>query len=130
MAFKLTKEQSLRWDKLHTNLQVEQDELTQAIERVNAAIAATVSGLQAYVDDYNAAINEAKEFLEEVAGDWRSEFDEKSEGWQESDKGQEVSDQLESMENYSPEEFELADIEAFDVPDDSGVEEFIACKPE
>lgn len=129
-GFKLSKEQSVRWDKLHTDLQTEHSALTGAIEEFNKSIADAVQALQAYVDDYNNVVHEAKEFLEEVAGEWRSDFDEKSEGWQEGDKGQEVNEQIESMENYNPEDFELPDIEAFDVPADDAVEEFITSKPE
>ena len=88
MAFKLTKRQE-------TDRQIHVDELRKAHTVLEKAI-----------EDYNEKINDAKEFVEGVASDWRTEFDERSEGWQEGETGQVVEELIsnwESMEFFDAE---------------------------
>lgn len=69
------------------------------------------------LDDYNAKVEEANELRGSIADDMQNYFDNKSEKWQESDKGQEYQAWMERWQ----EEFETVSIEEpteldFDVP--------------
>lgn len=84
--FSLSKHQIVEFDK-------HQAALTMAHETLTAAI-----------DAYNAVVEDAEAFITGVAEDFRSAWDEKSERWQESDRGQEVGEFIETWEAISIEQ--------------------------
>lgn len=71
-AFKLSKAQIKQHVELHEEL------------------AAAESALESAIEAYNAVLAEAREHCQEIAETAQSEWDEKSERWQESDKGVEA----------------------------------------
>lgn len=99
MAFNLTKEQCDERRDIVAKLRAAHDELT----------AATIA--------YNEALSEMCDFVEAVANDQRSAFDEKSERWQESDTGQEVDEWIQSFEN-------LEAPDQLDEPDETFIDDF------
>jgi len=88
MAFKLSRQQMARRELL--------------IEQLRDGHAALETAIQIF----NDAVARAKDLVEEVGGDWRNQFDDMSESWQEGDKGQEVEQLVadwESMEFFDAE---------------------------
>jgi len=55
--------------------------------------------LESAVTEYNEALTATKEFVSGKAAKWQDEFDDKSETWQEGDKGSEVSELIAEWEN-------------------------------
>ena len=99
MAFKLTKEekdtrlQILKdlkegWANLDDVRNGAETRIQEAIEEVNQAVGV-----------YEAALEAAEAFRDEVATRLREEWDGKSEGWQEGDNGAEASTLVEEWEN-------------------------------
>ena len=127
--YRLTKEQEKDWASHHEKVITEQSAIEAAIEQFNKAVAAAQAALQPYVDDYNEAVNEAASFVATVAEDWRSKFDDASESWQESDKGQEVAEVIEGLEGFSPAEFQLPEPNEIDGPEDVA-DELLNIQPE
>ena len=109
MAFKLTKdEEKLRFeliDRLNTErAKVEnQEKITQ--NRIQDA----VDDLQAFVEGFQKAVEDAKAFCDDVSARLRDEFDDKSDTWKESDKGQEAESFVSTWEDASFED--VGDVE-------------------
>lgn len=83
MAFKLTKLQTVQIDALRAKVEVAKEEVQNAAE------------------NFNEALLELREAVTEIAEDWQSEFDDKSEKWQESDRGEEVQSFISSWTEYA-----------------------------
>ena len=96
--FKLTKDQEAKFNRLSTALREAYDELTAA---VNA---------------YNQEASNARDFASEVAGDWESDYDSKSDRWRESDKASEVQDLVSQWQEV--------DIPDLDEPDETPINDF------
>jgi DNA repair exonuclease SbcCD ATPase subunit len=106
MAFKLTKDE--RAD-LADHLGTLQEKL-QKIREAEAARLETITAedekVKAAIADYNGALADAKTFVEETAERLRGEYDEKSERWQEGDKGSAASEFIEQWENVDMEDID------------------------
>ena len=79
-----------RRDAIQERLTAAHNELTDAIAGFELALEPLVTAVNAKVDAYNEALQDARGFLEDEANSAQEAFDEKSERWQESDKGQAV----------------------------------------
>jgi hypothetical protein len=107
MAFRLTKDQLRQKETLRTTLR----EAEQAFE---SAITA-----------YNQAAEQAAEWVQTTADSIRSEYDSKSERWQDSRTGQAVSVWLDEWDNFDADIMELPESVASaieNLPDRPGVE--------
>lgn len=117
MAFKLTKEEQKARDAHLVELQEKWQDIEQAVEKGREAINEAFAHVCSAISAYNEARNAADTWREEVASRLRGEYDDKSETWQESDRGQEVSafvDEWENIENSEVDEPEIPDL---DLPD-------------
>jgi hypothetical protein len=97
MNFRLSKQQDVDWQK--------------AIGKARAALD-TVSEA---VGAYNTRLNEVRDMAMHMSGDWRRDYDARSQRWQNSHRGQSVNEWIEAWENYEPTEA--------DDPDDSAITE-------
>ena len=75
----------------------ERNEIADAIRTAAEAHSDAVSG-------YNDAMDNAKAFVEEVASRLREVYDNRSEKWQEGDKGQSADAFIQTWEEFSPDE--------------------------
>lgn len=130
MAFKLTKQQAGNWDRHVQALGDAHELISDSIFNFNQALKEGLAAIQVMVDDYNERLAAAKTFVNELGAEWREQFDEKSESWQDGDSGQEASGVIEAMENWSPEEFELNTVDQLEKPDVNEAEEMEAIAPE
>lgn len=117
MAFKLTKNEATTRDDFVARFEMASAELDQVRETTNEAIEALLGPLNEKITAYNVILAEAKEYAEEIAARFQTEFDDKSEKWQESEKGVAVSEMIESWTNLDFEEVDdvaIDQIEDFD----------------
>jgi hypothetical protein len=103
MAFRLTKDEQTQKTKIQASLQASWDALEDAKAGAEDKIRTALEELNVFLEAYQKVVSEAEAFREEVAGRLREEWDEKSDGWQEGDKGQEANSFIEEWENASME---------------------------
>lgn len=123
MAFKLSKQDAERRAKEVADLNELKDKVNAAVETYNEKVTELKAAVQEAVDEYNGALAEARGFVEDVASQAQSEYDDKSERWQESEKGMSVAEwisewesaELEDIELTFPDDLALDDIEHPDV---------------
>lgn len=90
MAFKLTKAQIK-----------ERDSMVAALREKAEAMTAAKTAWEEAVNDYNGAISDTKTFVENLAAEFRDEYDNKSERWQEGERGEAASTFVEAWEEVS-----------------------------
>ena len=129
MAFKLNKGQARQWDDYLEDLRGSANLLNEAIGSFNTAIKQAHDTLQDYVADYNQAIENAGTLVAELADEWQSQFDEKSDTWQESDKGQEIQEIISALQGFNPDDFELGDVTTLDTVEPDTAAEFESIRP-
>jgi len=94
MTFSLNKKDSLKIQAAISKLKDCYDDLSNAIT------------------NYNEALKDAMAECEKVASDFRNEFEDKSESWQDSDRGQEVAEMIGAWEQLDfDREVDLPDID-------------------
>lgn len=92
--------------------------LQQAVTTYNAALhAAWETHLTAPLATYTRAVEEVTEYVTETAEELRNQIAERSERWQESDKGQAAESLVGEWEEFSADPYELEEIAAFSVGD-------------
>jgi hypothetical protein len=111
MLFKLGKEQIAQRDAIAVKIQEQREAVDTAVVAFNDAMTVARNELQAALDIYNEALTEAKAFAEDVAQNWENDFEEKSERWQEGEKGEAVREMIEAWQSVDLDEA------AIDMPD-------------
>jgi len=111
MLFKLGKEQIAQRDAIAVKIQEQREAVDTAVVAFNDAMTVARNELQAALDIYNEALTEAKTFAEDVAQNWENDFEEKSERWQEGEKGEAVREMIEAWQSVDLDEA------AIDMPD-------------
>lgn len=96
MAFRVSKADDKRLDELAKAL--DQSPLQAAVDEYNAALAAAREKLEAAAGAYNAARDVAREAVEALRDQFKGEFDDHSETWQEGERGQEAAGLIEALE--------------------------------
>lgn len=124
MAFKLTKDQLATKKRLLEDYSNASTELESAFEDTNNKISEAIDDADAARKKYNNVIEEINAFVDEVANDFRGEFDDKSEGWQGGDKGQEVDSFIGNWEGFGLEKLEDLDDIKLELPELSGDDPF------
>jgi len=119
MAFKLTKAEASAWEKLTDVAQHRLEALNDAIEEFNADMEQIWTKVQDAKDEYNGVVADIKAFAEDIAATWRGEFDDKSEKWQEGDRGQAVSDIIDQWEGIALDESSVEMPDTVDREDDN-----------
>ncbi len=101
MAFKLDKQELKRRDQLFDELGEARAKLEDAVAVFNDDLNVAREKLQNQIAAYNEVVLEARGFIEDVASRLDSEFDDKSERWQESDKGQAAASLRDEWQNIA-----------------------------
>lgn len=118
MAFKLTVTEKQDFNLLVEDLRKEQAETEEAVTAANDEISEIVAKLNAKLAEYNSARESLKTFIENKAADFRTEFEEKSDSWQEGDKGQEADEFITLWENPPDlDEVDEFSVDAFEAPE-------------
>jgi ClpP class serine protease len=114
---KLTKEQEERRTKILLELREAAQEVESKVGNYNAARDQAWADVEAAVEHYNTVRGEAEELRDEVVNDAQAAIGDKSENWQESDKGQEAASWVEEWENLELDELSV------DEPDELSADE-------
>jgi chromosome segregation ATPase len=107
VAFKLSKQEVTKRDEHVESLEKAWAELQQAINAYNESEPKLREPIDKAVADYNEAVEEAKGFAEEIANRVEGEYDEKSEKWQEGEKGQAAAELRDAWQTIDMEPIEL-----------------------
>ncbi len=115
----LSADDSKRRDGYVSELQELHGKLVDAIAVYNAALAVARGELMLAYNAYNSTVNEAKGFADDIASVNQEIYDERSEKWQESEKGEAAKEWIDEWESAELEEFEdpFADEEELEAPD-------------
>lgn len=108
MAFKLNKAEIARRDGYVKDLREAADKVQGAIDTFNAALADLTDPVEQAIADYNEILAEANGFAEDIASQADSDFDSKSERWQEGDKGIEAAEFRDAWQQIELEAIEIA----------------------
>lgn len=122
---KLDKKQLDEKDRLDQSIHDELDNVEDAINTYNEKVAALFAELiTSNVEKLNTVISEARDFVDALKSDAQDHYDEKSEGWQEGEKGQSyqewigemesVVDMLEDVAVTEPDELTMDDVVEMD----------------
>jgi len=108
MAWSFTKQDRQRRDEIVADLNKAETEL----QAEHALVTAAIEAFNVKVDAYNAACGEARGFVDDMVSQIDSDMADKTERWQESDKGQAVEAWKGELEGV-----DLDDIEPLEIPD-------------
>lgn len=136
MAFKIDKNEQARIADLSQKLAEGRIALDEAIEQANRQIEDIYSDLNQKFEVYGETLEEARGFVEDIHSERDSEYDEKSENWQEGERGSATREWLDGISTlvedtlatgFDPLEFEPLDFS--EVPDHSEAIENIEQEP-
>lgn len=126
--FKLTKQESERRAEHVEKLRSAWGNVDDAVRAYNEALAPLKEAVEKAVEEYNEAMNEARGFAEDVVSQADEDISDKSERWQESEKGQAVIEWKGEWERISFDDLstEFPDELSIDEPDHIGELEEVA----
>lgn len=114
MAFKLNKDENQQHQQLIEDLRTTYEK----IETLKKADPICITDLRLQIASYGVIVDETEDFRDTVASRLRSEFDDKSEKWQEGDKGSEVNEFITEWEDVTFETPEIPiDVTEFECDD-------------
>lgn len=111
MAFKLTKQEQQTQKELADAARQEHSDFETAVEEYNEAIEAKADAVREAFEKYQTSCEALKAFADDIANERRTEYDEKSEKWQESERASNVEEWISSFENFD------TDLDDFEIPD-------------
>lgn len=115
MAFKLFAAEKAQKEALVKELTDQEEEMKKQFELSNRQIAKAVADFQDTVDDYEALREKAEKFREEIAERCRTEIDDKTEKWLESDAGQAAEEFTSQWENIERLDQEMEGVETIEL---------------
>jgi hypothetical protein len=92
MAFKLTRAEEARREALLEKMTQARDTLDEVTSAQLGVIEDAYAVINEAFSPYNEVVEEIRGFVEDIASERESEFDDKSERWQESDRGEAARD--------------------------------------
>jgi len=107
MAFKLSKADTERRDGYANDLRETASKLEDAVREYNDAVMTLRGPIEALLAEYNETLEEARGFAEDIATTAEGAFDDKSEKWQEGDKGQAVAEWKDAWASIELEPIEI-----------------------
>lgn len=101
MAFKLNKEQRNRQAELVEQLKKERVKLESVLQVANSRIEEINEEVTSACEAYNAVLEQAREFAEEIGNDAENELGDKSERYQDSEKGEAAQEWVEAWQDLA-----------------------------
>lgn len=117
MAFKLSKAEIASRDRLAKAVEEKADALRAEIDGYNVAVAEAWEKVADAELAYKAALGDVRSFVEKVHADRQAEYDEKSERWQEGERGEAAAAWLAEWEQPDLDDVELEEPEPVGEPD-------------
>lgn len=121
MPFKLTKDELAKRAELVDDLQTLRAKLEDELAVYNEKLAELREPLEKVQSDYNEAVAAARDFVADIVSQADSDISDKSEKWQEGERGQAASNWRDEWENASLDDLEIEwpDELQFDMPEDA-----------
>ena len=113
----ITKEQIAEKANIVARLEDAAKKVEEAIDAFNTGLEALRETAAPAIEAYNDALREAAEFTGQIASDADFEFGEKSEKWQESERGQDARDWIDTWNDVDLEEIAIEWPEEIEQPD-------------
>ncbi len=114
---KLTSEQKARRDEIVNKLQAAWTTLDERIDDLNGAVSTAWDRVRVALDEYELVRVEAEELRDEIADEAENAISEKSEKWQEGEKGQAASAWVDEWSGLDLSEIDLDEPDAIETPD-------------
>lgn len=133
MAFKLDKQDTARRNELAADLREAKGKIEDAIAVYNAAVAEARKPLEEALAGYNEVVETARGWAEDIANQADNDISEKSDRWQESDKGTAATEWKDAWEGAEIEELEITfpdDISSDDITDMADILEALPVEAE
>lgn len=118
MAFKLDKQELARSAKLQEELAEARGKLEDEVSAFNAAVEEAKAPVVAALETYNAVVEEARGFAEDIANAADGEIDDKSDKWREGERGQAASEWKDAWESAEFDAVEIEFPEELAIPDE------------
>lgn len=116
---KLSKDQEMRLSGIVDDLRERSNKLDQAVMEFNNARNELLAKVNTAIEEYNESLGEARELRDEVTGDAEMAIAEKSEKWQESEKGQAAESWKDTWGDLELDDAEISEPDEIDMPSTS-----------
>jgi hypothetical protein len=113
MAFKIDKRDAKRIEDLAYKLGEQREGIDNLIDVINEFIADRVGDLNLRIVDYNDTLGEARGVIEDIHSQADSDYQDKSEKWQDGERGSITKEWIEAVESIK--DNDLNDISEFDI---------------
>ena len=126
MAFKLTKTEAVSRAELVNNLTKSKVEVQSAIAAFNEAVEREWQIVQEMINGYNEHLGAAREFRDRIVEDRQTDWDMRSEKWQDGDRGRAAGEWIEAWENLALDDLEMdtpGEVEEPDMDEDENLGE-------
>jgi hypothetical protein len=130
MPFTLSKKDTERRNELIDKIISALHDLEKQITVHNEVVADQYQLVADALSVYNEALIEARDWVAEVATQAASEWDDKSERWQDGEKGQAAREWISAWEEFAPEEIELGYVAEIDISDADNAADMLEQLPE
>ena len=130
MAFKLTRQQASEWAEHQRRIREAFKQLTDSIHNFNASVKQGHGALQFFATQYNEATAQAQKFINGIGEEWQGVWEQQPKAWKDGHKGQQIADIIQSLNRYTPEEFDLESHVRIELPGINEAEEIESLKPE
>jgi hypothetical protein len=107
MAFKLSKSDIARRDELTEAVRNARSELDDEINAYNEKLGELKAEVETALNAYNEKLADLKSWAEDIASEADSEWNDKSERWQEGDKGEAARTWIDEWQGFSAEDIEI-----------------------
>ena len=117
MAFKFTKQEETRRDALRDKLEEARAHLDLEVDAEIRIIEDAYAAINASFERYNEVLVEAQGFVEDIASEREGEFDDKSERWQEGERGDATRDWITTLQDTATDQLEPLEALSFEPPE-------------
>lgn len=116
MAFKIDKKDQKRISDLAGALDAQRREIDAMIEDANSQLAEALGNINLKIASYNETLEEARGVIDDIHSQADSDFSDKSENWQEGERGETTRAWIEHLESIRDDD--LTDIDEFSIEDE------------
>jgi DNA anti-recombination protein RmuC len=129
---KLDKSRLSRRSEIAAELREKGEALVNAVDAFNEAMGKAAESVKTALDDYNAVVRKAGEFRDEVVSEMEQHYEDRSDKWQEGERGTAYGDWKSNWEEMAIEDLEVELPDDVDQPDLELADEFegLADSPE
>jgi hypothetical protein len=124
MAFRITKAEQNRLQEIADKVAEERLAFDTAVDEANAAIEDIYSALNERITRYNELLEEGRGVIEDIHSERQSDFDDKSERWQEGERGEATREWLDKLDSDKEEIEDIGEL-TFEPLDFSEVEDHV-----